>query len=537
MNPTTDTVQTTHSRTGIALHTRAEHLLLPGLLMGIAGDYLLREGPHGPGLFLWLALLAAFALWLMRGAGAERLRSIATWSAVALCAALVTMLRDLDGMIAAMLVVVLLCAVITSLQTSGVALRAAQVRDYVVTGFSFPLQMLTLTPRLLHQADLSAVTRNQRAPGIVRGILLAIPVLLIFGMLFAAADAGFSQYLAAATGVISPRTLQHLLLALIFGWLATSLLGMACRAAPAGSLPAGNTALPDSAAPLRIGATETHVVLLLVSVLFASFVLLQLGYLFGGTDVIVNTSGLTVAEHARRGFFELVVVSMLTLAFLFGVSMTDCEPRILRRYGSVLIACVLVILVSALQRLFLYTDAFGLTIERFSALAAIGWIVFNLLSFSVTVLRGNVRGFASGIAISGIGCLLLFGFINPAGMVARINLERSIEGNPPLDAAYLAELGADTIPLVLERFDELEPAAQCSFAAAIVARYPEAVTGESTGADEDWRFWNIARMSARSAIFEHSEEIRAASERFQRAAADAAARAAAQGGGAVAISC
>lgn len=527
MNPITDTADKTNANVGTAFHVRAERLLLPGLLMGIAGDYLLREGPHGPGLLLWLALLAASALWLLRSAGAARLRSIASWSAIALCAALVTMLRDLEGIIPAMLLVILLCAVITSLQTAGIALRAAQVRDYIVTGFFLPLQMLTLTPRLLQQADLSTVTRNPRAPGVVRGILLALPVLLIFGMLFAAADAGFSQYLSAITGVISPGTLQHLLLVLIFGWLATSLLGIACRAAPA------NTALPASAAALRVGATETHVVLALVSALFIAFVLLQLGYLFGGTDVIVNTSGLTIADHARRGFFELVVVSLLTLAFLFGVSLTDCEPRILRRYGSVLIACVFVILVSALQRLFLYTDAFGMTIDRFSALAAMVWIVFNLLTFSATVLRGDVRGFASGIAISAVGCLLLLGLVNPAGMVTRINLERSIERDLPLDANYLFSLGADAIPLVLERFDELQPDAQCSFANDIANRYP----GAGAASSEDWRYWNVARTFARSAIREHSAEIRAAAERFERAAADAAARAAAQGGGVVAISC
>lgn len=523
MNPISDTAHTSATKTGLALHTRAERILLPGLLMGIAGDYLLREGPHGPGLFLWLALLAAFAMWLARGAGLTRLRTIALWSAAAITAACVTALRDLEGLIPAMLFVILLCAVITSLETSGIGLRAAQVRDYIVTGFFFPLQMLTLTPRLLHQADLSAVTRNERAPQLVRGVLLAIPILLIFGLLFAAADAGFSQYLSAITNVISPRTLQHLLLVLVFAWLATSLLGIACRATTT------NTALPASAAPLRVGTTETHVVLALVTALFVAFVLLQLGYLFGGTDVIVNTSGLTVAEHARRGFFELVVVSALTLAFLFGVSMTDCEPRILRRYGLVLIACVLVILVSALQRLFLYTDAFGMTIDRFSALAAIVWLVFNLLAFSATILRGDIRGFASGIAISGIGCLLLLGLVNPAGMVTRINLDRSIERNLPLDASYLVSLGADAIPLVLERFDELQPVAQCNVAVGIVNRYPEALNDTASATDEDWRYWNVARTFARSAIREHAAEINAAAERYRRAAA--------QGGGAIFTSC
>lgn len=537
MNPATDTLYTTNTAgSGIPLHARAERLLLPGLALGLAGDFLLREGPYGIGLFLWLGLLAACALWLARDAGTLRLRTIALCSAAAMLAALVTVLRDFEGLIPPMLLAILLCAVITSLATSGIALRAAQVRDYVVTGFSLPLQVLTLAPRVLHQADLSTVTRNESAPRVARGIVFAIPVLLIFGILFAAADAGFSQYLATITKVVSPRTLQHLLLSMVFAWLATSLLGIACRAAPQAGASSAGTALPASA-PLRIGATEMHVVLALVSLLFAAFVLLQLGYLFGGTDVIVGTSGLTVAEHARRGFFELVIVAALTLAFLFGASLTDCEPRILRRYGSVLIACVFVILVSALQRLFLYTDAFGLTIERFSALAAIAWLVFNLAAFSATVLRGDVRGFASGIAMSAIGSLLLLGLVNPAGMVARINLERSIEHSLPLDTHYLLSLGADAIPPVLERFDALQPAEQCRLAGGIVSRYPFVVTGADADANDDWRQWNLARTLARSAVREHAAGIGTAFERIREVFDEAAARALVQGDGVTAISC
>jgi hypothetical protein len=531
MNTISDAAQPSQPPASLALHARAERILLPGLMLGFAGDYLLRDGPHGLGLLAWLALLAAFALWLARDAGVSRLRTIALTSATALCAALMTALRDLDGLIPAMLLVVLLCAVLMSLASSGISLRAAQVRDYLATTFSLPLQMFTLAPRVLHQANLGKVARNERAPKVVRGIVFAIPVLMVFGVLFAAADAGFSQYLSSITTVISARTLQHLLVVLVFAWLATSLLGIACRAA------SNSTAAPSSIALLRVGATETHVVLALVSVLFMAFVVLQLGYLFGGTEVITNTSGLTIAEHARRGFFELVVVSALTLAFLYGLSLTDCEPRILRRYGLVLIACVLVILGSALQRLFLYTEAFGLTIERFCALAAIAWLVFNLLAFSTTILRGDIRRFASGIVISGIASLLLLGLANPAAIVTRINLDRSIERKLPLDVHYLLSLGTDAIPPVLARFNALQPSEQCAIAIHIASRYPLVPTGAATDTNEDWRRWNLSRRLARGAVIEHADEVSAAYERFRQAAEEASAQALRQGGGAVMVSC
>jgi hypothetical protein len=508
MNPTTDTLPAAGTTANASLYSRAEQILLPGLVMGIAGDLLLRAGPFGIGLFLWLALLAASALWLARSAGPARLHSIAIWSAAALCAASITVMRDLEALIPAMLLVIVACAVMTSLESSGITLRAARIRDYLVTGFTFPLQMLTFTPRLLKQANFSAITGNQRVPGVVRGIVLALPVLLVFGALFASADAGFSRYLSGLTTIVSPATLQHMLVVLILGWLATSLLGVACRKAFASTEESAPTA------PLSIGPVETHMILALVSVLFAAFVFLQLGYLFGGSEVIVSTSGLTVAEHARRGFFELLFVAALTLALLFAMSLTDCERHVLRRYGMVLIVCVLIILASSLQRLFLYTDAFGMTLDRFSALAAILWLVVNLLSFAATVLRGDIAGFASGIAISAISCLLLLGVVNPAAVVTRINLDRSLDQNRELDVGYLLQLGADPLPLMLERFEELEARDQCAVALHIVESYPTVMDGSSTSTTgEDWRRWNAGRFAAGSAVLEHVPQIEAAAAR------------------------
>ncbi|MDY6984721.1 MAG: DUF4153 domain-containing protein, partial [Pseudomonadota bacterium] len=147
-----------------------------------------------------------------------------------------------------------------------------------------------------------------------------------------------------------------------------------------------------------------------------------------------------------------------------------------------------------------------MTIERFSALAAIAWLVVNLLTFSATILRGDIRGFASGIAISGIGCLLLLGLVNPAGMVTRINLERSIERNLPLDASYLVSLGADAIPLVLERFDELNASEQCNVARGLLFEYPLDSNLDPLP-ERDWRYWNVARENAKQAISVRADEL------------------------------
>ncbi len=508
MNPATETLSAaTHPA---ELHSRAEQILLPGLGLGIAGDYLLRFEPAGPGLCVWLTLLTAAALWLTRAAGGERWRTLARWSALAVGAALITVVRDLEALIPCMLLVILLCAVLTALETSGITLRSARVRDYFFTGFRFPLQMLTQTPRLLSQADLSAVAKDQRLSGIMRGLLIAVPVLIVFGALFASADAGFTRYATVLTGVVSPRIFEHLLLALVFAWAGTSLLGLACRKAAVARTGSA------TAAPISFGTTEAHVVLALVSALFIAFVILQLGYLFGGSDVITSTSGLTVAEYARRGFFELLLVAALALGLLLVLDATDCERRILRRYGFVLVACVLIILASALQRMFLYTDAFGLSLDRLSALAVMLWQAFNLVSFAFTVLRGNVKGFASALAISGIASLLLLGLVNPAAIVAKVNLERTVEDGRPLDVQYLMNLSADVVPSVLDNFAALPAKPQCEIARYLLVDYPVALdntpmnNGYPVSGVYDWRRWNLSYAAAAHAVAERVDALHTA---------------------------
>ena len=75
---------------------------------------------------------------------------------------------------------------------------------------------------------------------------------------------------------------------------------------------------PRATAP-RIGATELAVALGAVNLLFLAFVLVQLRFLFGGSGLVEQRVGLTYAEYARHGFFELVVVAVLVLPLLLGV--------------------------------------------------------------------------------------------------------------------------------------------------------------------------------------------------------------------------
>ena len=84
---------------------------------------------------------------------------------------------------------------------------------------------------------------------------------------------------------------------------------------------------------IKVGVTQRAVWLVpltAVNLLFAAFVAVQLTALFGGDAWVLKTAGLTYAEYARQGFFQLVIVSVFVLgivAVAAGVLGTERRDR------------------------------------------------------------------------------------------------------------------------------------------------------------------------------------------------------------------
>lgn len=120
---------------------------------------------------------------------------------------------------------------------------------------------------------------------------------------------------------------------------------------------------------------------------------MQARYLFGGEGRFLASAGLTYAEYARRGFFELVTVTALVLPLLLLAhwllrSEKPLHPRLLRVLSASLVALLFVVMASALQRKRLYTAELGLTELRFYTTVFMAWIFVVLVLFLFTVLWG-----------------------------------------------------------------------------------------------------------------------------------------------------
>lgn len=477
------------------------------LILGSVGDFLFSpEGPWNVSGSIWVALLSLFALFINRHAGRVWLRKLLTWSGIAIGTALLLAIRDSEALIPLVLLVQVACASAVLMQADKKTLIAARVEEFLIALFALPLQMVTRFFRLIGDLPFFEMAHSPRLKGVLRGLLIVAPLLAVFTFLFSAADANFERYTLALGDLISVELPQHVLsIALMSAFSAGLLLCTMPELSNQSRLQ--SPLLQHRVNFLRsLGDEEIAVIMGSLALLFLVFVLLQFGYLFGGRETIEQVDGLTLAAYARRGFFELIAVSLLTLVVLLWISSTQCSQRIFRPMAVVLVVCVLFILASAAQRLYLYSESFGLTLSRVLAAAIMLWLAGNLVSFIVTLLRSGGTGFAFGMFASGIATVILLGLANPAAIVARVNLSKAIASSQEqsIDIGYLTRLGADAVPLLLERIHHLPAYQQCIVAYELITRY-----GGERNEDEknDWRTWNASRSKAEALVAEQYNEL------------------------------
>ena len=458
----------------------------------------------GPAL-LALAVLAALALpghpaglgLALAGAGTGALVAAATgardgfalgcWLG-ALLLALVPAVRDAGWVVAVALLAALgLAAVAGASGRTWGALGGAVGRG--ATGLvPGPAVVLALVARR------AAGRRWSRLAPVARGLLLAGLLLLVFVPLLTAADAAFAALLADvfAWDLALDRGWARVGVALFVLAVGGALLAAHGRPQREAAIPLTDARVAWAAgARRRLGRVEWTIALLALDVTLATFVAVQAAVLFGGHDLILRTDGLTYAEHARRGFFELEAVAALTLGVVAATARWarregPGEERLARLLLGLLCVLALVVLASALQRLWLYVDAFGATRLRFLVQAQLLWHAAVFAALLVAGARRAGHRLPRAIVVISALAALLFAAADPDRRIAERNVDRWVETGR-LDVRHANVLSADAAPALAALPDDLEACATEDVSAALAA--PDGLAGA-----------NLARAAARDVL-------------------------------------
>ena len=361
--------------------------------------------------------------------------------------------------------------------------------------------------------------RLARYVPVLRGLAIAVPLVLVFVALFSSADAVFGRIAASLLDWRINLDLGALvdqgLVTLLVAWGVAGLLALgAARLPQLGAGPADAAPVTWAAGgqpwaiapgePSRLGSVEATTVLLVLDALFGAFVALQVAYLFGGRDTLA-ASGLTYADYARRGFFELVAAAAIAGTVAVGLDLAVARrSRLQAGAAMVLLGLTLVILASALARLRLYQDAYGWTELRFVVLVSSGWLACAVVATVVLLARRQARFGLHVLGVLSVIALVGINGVGPEGFVTERNLERAANpslvaagGRTGLDAGYLWTLGDESIPPTVAALPSLNAADRATMEGLLRDRL---VTLSSEIDSTGWPSWNLGRERARAAL-------------------------------------
>ncbi|MFN2412839.1 MAG: DUF4153 domain-containing protein [Pyrinomonadaceae bacterium] len=564
-----------NERTRIALQ-----ILKYAVVIGILGNILLRATPWGLNVFLFIAAFVLVFLVLARLRRPELLNS-QNWAllgAMLFFGAMFVWRDSIELRIFDTFAIVSILGVLI-LPTFGVTARVAGASHYIA-GLIWAGINSALAPAAILSADIDwekvpGVGRSKHLFSVLRGLAIALPLVLIFGALFVAADAAYEQMVQRVFNIAPETVFTHVLLTAIFAWLSAGYF----RLTIFGGVPVANAAsepeasekdassaetpvsssvdkiraeeisdrniLPGnlsilehinksdppntaetpnknpSTAPAEekkkwdwanfdntsiprvftLGAVESIIILGLVNLLFLSFVIVQLPYLFGGIALVQSTPDFKLAEYARRGFGELVAAAALVLPMLLVSHWllrkeTQNAEKIYRILAALQIALLFVIMASAAQRLLLLTGSlgYGMTTVRFYPMVFMVWLAVVFAWFAVTVLRNARNHFAWGALWSAIVILAATNLMNPDAFIARTNIQLMQQGRE-FDAHYnSSELSDDALPTVLNALPSLNADGQCLVKWKLHDRLIR------SRSETDVRSWNWSRYAARQRL-------------------------------------
>lgn len=344
---------------------------------------------------------------------------------------------------------------------------------------------------------------------ILIGVLLAVPVLLIVGSLLSSADAVFGRFSTSIIVYWKSLSIRERLLDLA--------LTLACFPFIFSFLESGRSRWqllprrnPDEAGQatpiwslhrektLKLNPITLNAFLASINILYILFAVIQVAYLTGAFRFILP-EGVTYAEYARNGFFELAGITPLNvLLILFavkGAGRTGTAGRLLRVQSLLLIAGSFVQWFSAMFRMQMYIRVYDLTLLRFfvSAFMILMAIVFVLLT--IKEFRPSFAFFKTA-ALAALLSLVILNAVDADSRIARFNIERAVaDPAGTFDLAYFKELSPDVLLYMQDCTPRFDPQRQIKIRALISFTYIDVKLASEKQAWQDlnWREQRLIR--------------------------------------------
>jgi hypothetical protein len=379
----------------------------------------------------------------------------------------------------------------------------------LISGLIDPIRLVIdsiKTNGLKSPAEKKAHTR--KFSPVLRGLLIALPLVILLGGLLASADLIFSSKIEGLFKWIKIENFGEF----VFRFIYVVILAYAlCGAFIFIVSQKSEKKIKDNGSPLVspfLGKIEALIVLGAVNLLFLAFLVVQFRYFFGG-NANINFEGFTYAEYARKGLFELVTVAIISLLLYFVLShVTKRDQWSFSILGILLIAQVGVMLLSAHYRLSLYETAYGFTQQRTVTHVFIFWLAGLLLATILLETFHKLPRIAVILLLVATGFMVTLNVMNVDNFIAQKNIAHAVAGNE-LDANYLTwNLSEDATPALFDAYKSgnLDDDITEQLGAVLACR---SANLETPSEEWSWVSWHASREKAAD-LYEANAQLLAA---------------------------
>ncbi|WNF23963.1 DUF4173 domain-containing protein [Mesobacillus jeotgali] len=343
---------------------------------------------------------------------------------------------------------------------------------------------------LIHVAKFSVRGLEENKSATIRKVLIGVgislPLLFVIVNLLVSADQQFGNLLGAfPRWLLGLKIEEQVLRTIAVAIYTLAIFGLLQVLRTKQQVPAED---PKPTGRISWDSVISLTVLTLLNIVYLLFVAVQFQYFFSET----LKAGFTYAEFARRGFFELLFVTMLNLLIISTiVSYVDKTSKFLtlaiRSLLSLLVTFSGVMLYSAFLRLLMYEEAYGFTFAR---VLAHSFMVFLLVILCYSFMRIWMERL-SLVRFYIISAIIFYTIINTIQLdqyVVDRNLERYSETGK-IDIHYLNSLSYEGVEGLVELY-KLNPG-HPGLSELLLQRKREFMASEER--------WNSINMSSRSA--------------------------------------
>ena len=350
--------------------------------------------------------------------------------------------------------------------------------------------------RGLKEARKNAGAFGKKSTAVVAGLAVAVPIVAVMITLLMQADAAFEGML----DLLPEADWQEYLMSALFGvpvaWLLYSR-GVALHRSEKKEIKESRFK--------GFSHLTINTILIAVCLVYVMYLISQLAYLSGGFAGILPEE-FTMAEYARRGFFEMAWLCAINLSVIAcGVGLLEKREKtpLLSRLLCLFIGLVTVFLVAtASAKMFMYIGSYGLTRLRVLTEVIMIWLGLTTVIVCLWLFVPKMPYMKAVLLLALVmGAGVLWADVDT--QVARYNVRAYQSGAlESIDVEHLTGLGPGAIPYIAELTGDDDPeVAEQAQDYLDFARYDL----------EDFRDWNLAKAQG-AAVLEamRAEESEAA---------------------------